>query len=129
LLVAGAGSLILIVVGATSFSATVAEVPADSTWQATVVTSTANGTDIARATFDFAFDEQGLSAGRSTPPIDPLVIVALVLLVGSLLGAGLSLSGRSLPRTLLATSQVAVLAGSVVGGVLGIAILIGGTPR
>jgi hypothetical protein len=109
--------------------ANVAQVPADSTWHATAVMIAANGTEIARATFDFAFDDQGLSAGRSTPPIDPLVIVALVLLLGSLLGAGLSLAGRSLPRTLPATSHVAVLGGSVVGGVLGIAILIGGTPR
>jgi copper transport protein len=109
--------------------ANVAEVSAESTWQATVATSAANGTEIARATFDFAFDDQGLSAGRSTPSIDPLVIVALVLLLGSLLGAGLSLAGRSLPRTLPATSRLAVIGGSIVGAVLGVAILVGGTPR
>ena len=104
-------------------------VPADSSWRATVLVSDPSGTQVTKAPFDFAFDADGLSAGRATPPIDPLVIVALVLLLGSLLAAGLSLAGRSLPRTLPATSRVAVLGGSLVGGVLGVAILIGGTPH
>jgi len=104
-------------------------VPADSSWQATVLVTDPAGTQVTKAAFDFAFDSDGLSAGRATPPIDPLVIVALVLLLGSLVAAGLSLAGRSLPRTLPATSRVAVLGGSLVGGVLGVAILVGGTPH
>ncbi len=107
----------------------VGEVPADSGWQATILVSAASGAEASHGVFDFAFDTDGLSAGRATPPIDPLLIVALVLLLGSLLAAGLSLAGRSLPRTLPATSRLAVLGGSLVGGVLGLAMLIGGTPR
>ena len=109
--------------------AEVDDLPANSLWNAIVVIGDPAGPVLSRETFAFALDDQGISAGRSTPPLDPLLIVALVLLLGSLLAAGLSLSGRSLPRTLPETSRLAVLGGSLVGGVLGVAMLIGGTPR
>ncbi len=112
-----------------TWSADVASLPPDSAWGATVVTTAATGTELARDVFDFAVDDTGISAGRATPPIDPLLAIALVLLLGSLIGAGLSLSGRALPRTLPETSRLAVLGGSLVGGVLGIAILVAGPPR
>jgi hypothetical protein len=53
----------------------------------------------------------------------------LAVSLGGLFGVGFTLAGRALPRTIRATSRVAVLGGSLVGGVLGIALLIGGTPR
>jgi len=112
-----------------TLAADIDQLPADSNWSATVVIGGPGGVEVGRESFAFALDGEGISAGRATPPLDPLVIIALVLLLGSLLGAGLSLAGRSLPRTLPATSRLAVLGGSVVGGLLGVAILVGGTPR
>jgi putative copper export protein len=105
------------------------QLPADSEWQAIVVISGSDGSELSRERFSFALDSVGISAGRATPPIDPILVVALALLLGSLLGTALTLAGRSLPRTLRETSRPAVLGGSLVGGVLGVALLIGGTPR
>ena len=109
--------------------ADVADLAANSQWQATVVVSGPAGAELARERFAFAIDATGLSAGRATPPIDPIVVVALLLLLGAVSGTALTLAGRSLPRTLRETSQVAVLGGSLVGGILGIALLIAGPPR
>ncbi|HEY2888447.1 MAG TPA: copper resistance protein CopC [Candidatus Limnocylindrales bacterium] len=112
-----------------TLAADVDELPAGSRWTATIVVVGLGGSPTAVAAFSFALDDEGISAGRATPPIDPLVVIAILLLLGSLVGAGLSLAGRSLPRTLPATSRVAVLGGSLVGGVLGIAMLVTGAPR
>jgi copper transport protein len=112
-----------------TLAADVDRLPAGSRWTATIVETGLGGTPGSVGAFSFAIDEEGISAGRQTPPIDPLVVVAILLLLGSLIGAGLSLAGRSLPRTLPATSRVAVLGGSLVGAVLGVAILVTGAPR
>jgi len=109
--------------------ADVADLVGDSQWQATVVLTDPNGTEISSQQFGFALDAEGLSAGRATPPIDPILVVALLLILGALCGTALTLAGRSLPRTVPETSRVAVLGGSLVGGILGIALLFGGPPR
>lgn len=59
-------------------------------------------------------------------PGDPDV---LTVSFGGPLAAGFALAGRTLPRTFRDASRPAVLGGSLIGGVLGIALLIGGTPR
>ena len=100
------------------------DLAADSEWTATIV-----GGDSSGQVYAFALDADGLSAGRATPPIDPIAIIALLLLAGALLGTLFTLSGRSLPRTVPETSRLAVLGASLVGGVLGLAMLVGGTPR
>jgi len=112
-----------------SLAADVDELAPGSRWTATVMAAGPAGAPVAVGAFTFALDDQGISAGRATPPIDPLVVIAVLLLLGSLLGAGLSLAGRSLPRTLPTTSRVAVLGGSLVGAALGLAMLVTGAPR
>ena len=100
------------------------DLAAGSEWTATIVGGSSSG-----QVFSFALDAQGVGAGRATPPIDPIAIIALLLLAGALLGTLFTLGGRSLPRTVPETSRLAVLGASLVGGVLGLAMLIGGTPR
>lgn len=112
-----------------AWASDVDQLPAGSQWTATVVISGSNGAELSREQFSFALDAAGISAGRAAPPIDPILVVALMLLLGGLFGVGFTLAGKALPRTLRETSRVAVLGGSLVGGVLGIALLIGGTPR
>ena len=73
--------------GATSeFLTDGGQLAADSSWDATVIVSTAAGQEIGRTRFTFALDQTDISAGRQLPPLDPVLLVAVLLLLGGLLG-------------------------------------------
>ena len=115
--------------GATSeFLTDGGQLAADSSWDATVIVSTAAGQEIGRTRFTFALDQTGISAGRQLPPLDPVLLVAVLLLLGGLLGLAYGVAGGRLPRCDVRTSRIAVISGSMVGTVLGLIILSGG-PR
>lgn len=102
--------------------------PADSRWDGSVVLSDASGAETGRARFEFALDDESISEGRATPPLDPALLAALLLLVGALLGATYVLAGGGIPRVERRTGRLAALAGSAVGAVLGVLLLTAG-PR
>ena len=102
--------------------------PADSRWDGSVVLNGASGAEMGRARFQFALDDESIIEGRATPPLDPALIAALLLLVGALLGATYVLAGGAIPQVERRAGRVAALAGSAVGGALGVLLLTAG-PR
>ena len=104
--------------------------PDGSQWDATVVLANSDGSEAARERFVFSIDADGLTAGEAVPPIDPAVLIALVLLAGAVLGLSFGVAGGRLPRTDPRWSRFAVLTGSGVAGILGTAMLVlGGSVR
>ena len=106
-----------------------ASLPAGTRWDATVIATGPTGTELARQRFVFALDAQAISEGRDTPPIDPGVAAAILLLVLGVLGLGYALAGGTLPRTLPDASRPAMIGASVTGVALGLAALVLGGPR
>ena len=106
-----------------------ASLPIASHWDATVVATAADGTETVRQRFVFALDDEGVTEGRATPPIDPGVVVALLLMVLGLVGLGFALGGGTLPRTLPDASRPALIGASVAGLALGLGAIIIGGPR
>ena len=102
--------------------------PTGTRWDATVVATDPTGQDVARQRFVFAFDQTGLSEGRQVPPIDPGLLVAVLLLILGVLGLGFAAAGGVLPRTLPDASRPALLGAGIVGVVLGAVGLVLGTP-
>ena len=104
-----------------------ASLPAGSRWDATVVATLPAGTELARQRFVFTLDATGITEGRATPPIDPGILAAVLLLLLGILGLGYALAGGTLPRTLPDASRPALIGASIAGLALGLAtILIGG---
>jgi putative copper export protein len=108
------------------FAAAGGLLPAGSRWDASVVVRGDDGAELGRTRYSFALDETGVSEGRATPPIDPAAIVAIILLAAAALGLAFGLAGGVLPRVDPATSRIAVVAGSILGGIVGVTILLGG---
>lgn len=102
--------------------------PAGSRWDASVVLRDHAGVEQSRTRYSFALDASGVSEGRATPAIDPAAVVAVILLLAAVLGLAFSLGGGALPRVDPATSRIAVMGGSTVGAIVGIAILVWGAP-
>jgi len=111
-----------------TFAAGGALLPAGSRWDASVVVRGRDGSEQYRTRYAFALDAAGISEGRATPPLDPAIIIALVLLAGAALGVAFALGGGSLPRVDPAASRVALLGGSLAGALSGALILLAG-PR
>jgi methionine-rich copper-binding protein CopC/putative copper export protein len=111
-----------------SYEAAGGLLPSDSRWDASVVVRDHGGQELSRTRYAFALDEQGVSEGRATPPLDPAIVVAVLLFVGAAVGSAFVLGGGTLPRTDVATSRAAVLAGSAAGAVLAALVLFAG-PR
>jgi hypothetical protein len=84
------------------------------------------GTEIGRTRYSFALDVTGVSLGRARPTIDPAVVVAIALLVAAALGLAFAIGGGVLPRVDAVASRVGLIAGSIVGAILGATILLGG---
>ncbi len=104
--------------------------PDGSRWDATVAIENPDGTEAARARFVYGVDVDGLTEGEAVPPIDPAVLIALILLVGAVLGLTFGLAGGALPRTDPRWSRLALVSGSGVAGVLGAGMLfLGGSVR
>ena len=101
----------------------------NSEWQAIVVISGPDGSGALRERFSFALDSvRNQRRAGDLPPIDPILVVALALCSAACSETGLTLAGRSLPRTLRETSRPAVLGGNLVGGVLGVCPAPSGDP-
>jgi copper transport protein len=101
--------------------------PRDSTWDASVIVKVADQ-EVARTRFVFELDETGINEGRRTADIDPALLVAIVLIAGGLLSLAYVLAGGQLPRVERTLGRRAVIAGALIGGVLGVIMLAGG-PR
>jgi hypothetical protein len=110
----------------TRFAADGGLLQAQSRWDASVVVAGADGREVARQRFTFTLDDASISEGRQVPPVDPVLVVAIVLLLLAVLGISYTLGGGSLPRVNPASSRTAVLAGGVVAGALGLVLLLGG---
>jgi copper transport protein len=99
---------------------------AGSRWDASVVLRDHAGTEVGRTRYGFALDATGVSEGRAAPAIDPAAVVAIILLVAAVLGLAFTLGGGVLPRVDPATGRVGLTAGSILGAILGVTILLGG---
>ena len=110
------------------FEASGGLIRADSQWDASVVLRRPDGTEVSRTRFSFAMDSEGVSVGRTTPPIDPAIVIGVILLVAAALGLSFALAGGALPRVEPAASRIATLGGSAIAIVLGSLVLFGG-PR
>ena len=65
-----------------------------------------------------------MSAGRQAPPIDPGVLLALLLIAAGIVGAVYALAGGRLPRTEAGASRIALIAGGITGSLVGTLILV-----
>jgi hypothetical protein len=102
------------------------QLPAGSSWDASVVVSGADGTELARRRFTFRMGPNGVSQGRELPPLDPVVALAALLLGAGVLALAYRLGGGHLPRTNEAASRVALVGGALVSLILGAALLVAG---
>jgi putative copper export protein/methionine-rich copper-binding protein CopC len=99
-----------------------------SRWDATIVTTDPVGTETGRQRFVFALDAAGVSEGRSVPPVDPAMLLAVLLLALGIAGLAFGLAGGVLPRTLPDASRPALIGAGTIGTLLGLAILVGAGP-
>jgi copper transport protein len=111
-----------------TFQASGGLLPANSSWDSSVVLHDSNGSEVGRTRYAFALDATGISEGRATPPIDPAIVIAMVLLLGAVVAVAFAAGGGNLPRVDRAAGRVALIGGSVVSAFLGAIILFGG-PR
>lgn len=101
--------------------------PANSRWDATVIVRGADTVERSRTRYAFALDAASISEGRATPPLDPVLVVALLLLVSAVVGGVLLLARVHLPRVDPGVGRGALAGGAACALVLGVAILIGGS--
>jgi hypothetical protein len=100
--------------------------PADSRWDALVIVRGPDTVERSRTRFAFALDATTVSEGRAAPPVDPAVVIGLVLVLASI-GAGLAAATRlRLPRVDATVGRGALAAGAAGSLVLGLAILFAG---
>jgi copper transport protein len=97
----------------------------DSRWDATVVVRDAAGHESGRQRFTFAFDSTALSAGRQTSPLDPGLIVGILLLTAAVVGLGFWIGGGRPPLVEPRLGRQVLAVGSALGGVLGVLVLVG----
>jgi methionine-rich copper-binding protein CopC/putative copper export protein len=103
-----------------------AQLPDGSRWDASVVVTGADGTELARRRFTFAMGPDGVAEGRELPPLDPVLALAALLLGAGVLALAFRLGGGRLPLTNEAASRVALVGGAVVSLLLGLALLVAG---
>jgi hypothetical protein len=90
-----------------------------------VVSADPSGTELVREQFDWSMGASGIANGVAGPPVDPILVIAVVLLAAGVLGLAYWLGGGVLPRCNEAVSRLALPAGGVVSALLGVAILLG----
>ena len=112
--------------GAGRFVSNAGALPAESTWDASVIVRDASGAEVSRQRFSFGLDATGVASGRAAPAIDPGLLVALALVALGVLGLAYLVGGGHLPRVEPAASRVALAVGSPVAAVLGVVLLVGG---
>lgn len=102
------------------------QLPAGSSWDASVVVTGADETELARRRFTFTMGPDGVTEGRELPPLDPVLALAALLLGAGVLALAYRLGGGNLPLTNEAASRVALVGGAVVSLLLGVALLVAG---
>ncbi|HEY7132109.1 MAG TPA: hypothetical protein VH440_07640, partial [Candidatus Limnocylindrales bacterium] len=102
--------------------------PADSRFDAAAIVRDGAGAEQSRTRFAFALDDETIVSGRAEPPLDPIVLVALALLLAAIAAGGFLLARRALPGSDWRSGRVALLAGGVTSLALGLLVLVGG-PR
>jgi copper transport protein len=111
--------------GAAVFTASgVLQAPA-SEWDASVILTGADGKEIGRARFDYAFGTDDLTAGAQIPLLDPALLVGILLLGGGLVGFAFWIGGGRPPLVETGVGRRVLAFGSVLGGALGVLIVLG----
>jgi copper transport protein len=100
----------------------------NTSWDASVVVTDPAGTELGRHRFSFALGDEDISQGRSLPPLDPALLAGIALVGLGVVAVAFGLAGGRLPRAAAGASRLAMVAGGLVGGLAGAAILSGG-PR
>lgn len=96
--------------------------PPSSRWDTSVRIMSGTGTELSRQRFAFALSDDGLASGAVRSVLNPGVAIAVILLVGGAIGAGLGLGGMSLPRCEPLASRLALVGGGTVGVLIGLLI-------
>jgi copper transport protein len=99
--------------------------PAGSSWDASV-RLVVNGTEQSRARFAFALDDNHISSGVASPPVDPLLLISIALGAAAVLMLTLALAGAALPRADRTASRLALLAGGVAASAVAVAAILFG---
>ena len=89
-----------------------AVLPADSQWDATVAVSNNAGVEQGRARFGFSFAADGSLVGAARPPVDPLLVLALIFGALAVIGLTIAIAGGWLPRADPVVSRWALWLGS-----------------
>jgi putative copper export protein/methionine-rich copper-binding protein CopC len=105
--------------GTVDWTADAVVLPAGSSWNATVETTSDDGTELARQRYTFGLDDEGIAEGEATSLLNPTAVIALLLLAGGALGLGLAVGGFVLPRCEAGASRIALLGGGTTAVVLG----------
>ena len=111
--------------GAAVYTASGVSLAPDSEWDASVILSGADGTEIGRARFDYAFSQDALTAGAQIPLLDPALLVAIALMAGGVVGFAFWIGGGRPPLVETGVGRRVLAVGSVLGGALGVLILVG----
>ncbi len=111
--------------GAAVYTASGVSLAPNSEWDASVILTGADGTEVGRARFDYALGQDDLTAGAQIPLLDPALLVAIVLLAGGVIGFAFVLGGGRPPLVETGIGRRVLAVGSVVGGALGVLILVG----
>ncbi|HET9680749.1 MAG TPA: hypothetical protein VFP19_01830, partial [Candidatus Limnocylindrales bacterium] len=107
-------------------SGDVGALPAGTTFEAIVIATGPDGTELARHRFSFELGDDGLTAGRAVPPVDPAIAIAVVLLALGVLAVVFGLAGGSPPRVDPAAGRWALVVGGALGGIVGLVALVAG---
>jgi hypothetical protein len=100
--------------------------PPDSRWDAALIHRDAAGIDRGRSRFTFALDATTVTQGRATPAIDPVVVIAAVLLIGATVAGAFALAGGSPPRVDRRLGRQATVIGAGIAAALGAVLLLAG---
>ncbi|HTS14753.1 MAG TPA: copper resistance protein CopC [Candidatus Sulfotelmatobacter sp.] len=111
--------------GAAVYTASGVLVASSSEWDASVILSDAQGKELGRARFDYAFDADSLISGGQLPLLDPALLIGILLLGGGLLGFAFWLGGGGPPLVEAGLGRRTLAVGSVLGSALGVLVLIG----
>ena len=111
--------------GAAVYTASGVSLAPDSEWDASVILSGADGAELGRARFDYAFGQDDLTAGAQIPLLDPALLVAIVLLAGGVVGFAFVVGGGRPPLVETGLGRRVLAVGSVLGGALGVLMLVG----
>jgi copper transport protein len=99
-----------------------------TSWDATVIVTAPDGSELSRRRFTFGLDGAEISQGRALPPLDPALFAGVALVGLGVAALAFGLAGGRLPRAAAGASRLAMIGGGAIGGVVGAVILSGG-PR